>query len=156
MSRKPTKRTIHRAGIKSAPMLVMRGLCNDRLETRERMAVEAFAGGWARFEHFDTIADMHGVLILAGSTSDKRKPAMLYARNTLGPVLGSIRDRYHRTGKMGCNAEELKVLRGFVSLYRDFWLKQPLALYEVACQELQKTYDRMAKAQDKQQMKEAA
>lgn len=155
MTRKSTKRTIHRAGIKSAPMLVMRGLCNDRLETRERMAVEAFANGWAGFEHFDTIADMQGVLLLAGSTSEQRKPAMIWAKNTLGPVLGSIKERYLRTGKMGCNGEELKTLRAFVSMYRDFWMKQPLALYETACHELQKTYDQMAKDADNK-LKEAA
>ena len=154
--RKSNQRAARRPGIKCAPMLVMRGLVNTRLETRERMAVEAFAGGWAGFEHFDTIADMQGVLLLAGSTSDQRKPAMIWARHTLGPVLGSIRERYQRTGKMGCNGEELKVLRSFVSMYRDFWIKQPLALYETACAELQRTYDRMAKAQDEQRMKEAA
>jgi hypothetical protein len=143
-------------GIKSAPMLIMRGLVNDRLEIRERMAVEAFSSGWATIEHFDTIADMQGVLLLAGSTSEKRKPAMLYARDTLGTVLGSIRERYLRTGKMGCNGDELKVLRGFVSLYRDFWMKQPLALYETACAELQRVYDQMAKNADEKQKKEAA
>lgn len=118
------------------------------------MAVEAFSGGWDTIEHFDTIADMQGLLVLAGSTSEQRKPTMLYAKNEVGPVLGSVRDRYQRTGKMGCNAEELKVLRGFVSRYRDFWLKQPLALYEMACVELQRVYDRMA--QDAKTMKEAA
>lgn len=133
-----------RQGIKSAPMLVMRGLVNDRLETRERMAVEAFCGGWASFEHFDTIADMQGVMLLAGTTGDNRKWAAKYCRDTVGPVLGSIRERYNRTGKMGCTAEELKVLRGFVTKYRDFWLRNPLALYETACQELQRVYDRMA------------
>lgn len=135
--------------MKSAPMLIMRGLRNDELETRERMAVEAFSLGYAGHDHFDTIADMQGVLILAGSTSDQRKPAMLWAKHTLGPVLASVRARYERTGKMGCNAEELKVLRSFVSMYRDFWIKQPLVLYEVACQELQKTYDQMAKDREK-------
>lgn len=94
-------------------------------------------------------------MLLAGSTSEQRKPAMLWAKNTLGPVLGSIKERYLRTGKMGCNSEELKTLRAFVSMYRDFWMKQPLALYEVACQELQKTYDQMAKDADNR-IKEAA
>jgi hypothetical protein len=135
----------------SAPMLIMRGLCNDKLETRERMAVQAFVLGYAGMDHFDTIADMQGVLLLAGSTSEARKPAMHYARNILGPVLGSIKERYLRTGKMGCNAEELKVLQAFVGRYRDFWLRQPLSLYEAACEALQKTYDEMAK-----QKKEAA
>lgn len=142
-------------GMRSAPMLVMRGLCNDRLEIRERMAVEAFSGGWATIEHFDTIADMQGVLVLAGSTSEHRKPAMIYAKHVVGPVLGSMRERYVKTGRMGCNAEELKVLRGFVSKYRDFWLKQPLALYETACAELQRVYDRMAREAKEQERKAA-
>lgn len=130
-------------GIASAPMPVMRGLVNDRLEIRERMAIEAFAGGWATMEHFDTIADMQGVMLLAGTTSQNRMWAATYCRETLGPVLGSIRTRYEKTGRMCCNAEELKVLRGFVGKYRDFWLKQPLALYEQACKALQEHYNRM-------------
>ena len=125
-------------------MLVMRGLHNDELETRERMAVEAFSLGYAEHEHFDTLVDMHGVLLLAGSTSEKRAPAMHYAKNTLGPVIQSIHERYNRTGKLGCNADELKVLRGFVSMYRDFWLKQPMELYQAACAELQRHYNRLA------------
>lgn len=127
-------------------MLVMRGLCNDKLEIRERMAVEAFAGGWATMEHFDTIADMQGVMLLAGTTSPNRMWAATYCRGTIAPVLGSVRARFERTGKMGCTADELKVLRGFVGKYRDFWLKQPLALYEQACQALQECYDKMAMA----------
>lgn len=119
------------------------------------MAVEAFSGGWAGFEHFDTIADMQGVLLLAGSSSTERKPALHYARDVLGPVLGSIKERYERTGKMGCNADELKILRGFVSMYRDFWLRQPLALYEAACEALQETYNEMAKAHAAKEAKAA-
>ena len=109
------------------------------------MAVESFCGGWATIEHFDTLADMQGVMLLAGTTDEKRKWAATYCRNIVGPVLGSIRERYQKTGKMGRNANELKVLRGFVTQYRDFWLKQPLILYETACAELQRVYDQAAK-----------
>lgn len=126
------------------PMLVMRGLKNDQIETRERMAVEAFALGFATAEHFDTLVSMQGVLILAGSTSAKRKPAMHYARDVLGKTMESIRARHAKTGKLGCNAEELKVLRAFVSMYRDFWLRAPLELYTAACAELQRFHDRVA------------
>lgn len=131
----------------SAPMLVMRGLHNQKLETIERMAVESFCGGWATIEHFDQLADQQGVLLLAASTNERTKPLSAWCRTVLGPVLGSIRSRYERTGKMGCNAEELKVLRSFVSKYRDFWLRTPLSLYETACNELQKVYDKMAQEQ---------
>lgn len=130
-------------GLKSAPMLVMSGMVNDRLEIRERMAVQAFSDGWATMREFDVIADMQGVMLLAGTTSQNRMWAATYCRETLGPVLGSIRTRDEKTGRMGCNAEELKVLRGFVGKYRDFWLKQPLALYEQACKALQDHYNRM-------------
>lgn len=128
----------------SPPMLVMRGLKNDETEVRERMAVEAFALGYATAEHFDILCAMQGVLILAGSTSDKRAPAMHYARNVLGKVMESIRVRHAETGKLDCTAEELQVLRGFVSMYRDFWLRAPVSLYEAACAELQRFHERIA------------
>lgn len=126
------------------PMLVMRGLRNTEIETSERMAVEAFALGYATAEHFDKLCAMQGVLILAGSTSDKRAPAMHYARNVLGKVMESMRKRHAETGKLDCTEDELVVLRGFVSMYRDFWLRNSLALYEAACAELQRFHGRIA------------
>jgi regulator of RNase E activity RraB len=48
-------------------MLVMRGLRNDQLELRERAAVQAFALGYATTEHYHILADMHSVMLLAGS-----------------------------------------------------------------------------------------
>lgn len=126
------------------PMLVLRGTINDAIEMRERMAVEAFALGYADAEHFDTLVQMQGLLILAGSTSEKRKPAMIYARDVLGRTMESIRERHTKTGKLDCTAEEMKVLRGFVSMYRDFWLRAPASLYEAAVIELQRFHDKVA------------
>lgn len=126
------------------PMLIMRGLRNDEIETRERMAVEAFALGFADAEHFDILCAMQGVLILAGSTSDKRAPAMHYARNVLGKAMEAIRARHTETGKLDCSEDELQVLRGFVSMYRDFWLRAPTELYAAACAELQRFHERIA------------
>lgn len=129
-----------------APMAVMRGIRNDLVETKERMIVQAFEAGYATAEHWDHLADMQGLLILAGCTSAKRKPAADYARNVFGPTLQGIKERYLRTGKFGCNAEELKVLRGFVSKYRDFWLRQPTELLVAAAQELQAHHNRVIAA----------
>lgn len=126
------------------PMLVMRGLVNDKLETRERMAVEAIIGGWGDESHYQTLADMQGVMLLAGCTSDARKWAKDYAHHTLGPVLCKIRDRYMRSGKMSCTTGERAVLRGFVTRYREFWQRQPIELYESACHALQEHYNKMA------------
>lgn len=119
-----------------APMLVQRGVLNDRVETAERALVLAFECGYATEEHYDLLASMQGVMILAGCTSERRAPAAYYARDTLGPVLAALRTRYTEHGRFDPTADELGVLRGFVSLYRDFWLRQPTELYEVACAEL--------------------
>lgn len=130
---------------KRPPMLVMRGLVNDTLETRERIAVEAIVGGWGTTEHYQTIADMQGVMLLAGTTDESRKWARDYAHDVIGPVLCKVRDRYLRSNKMSCTTGEREVLRGFVTRYREFWMRQPFELYEAACQALQEHYDKMAK-----------
>ena len=131
---------------KRPPMLVMRGLVNDELETRERMAVEAFAGGWATTEHYQTLADMQGVMLLAGTTDASRKWARDYAHDVIGPVLCKVRDRYQRTQKMSVTTGEREILRGFVTRYREFWMRQPMELYEAACQALQAHYDKTSEA----------
>ena len=121
-------------------MLVMRGIRNDQVELTERLAVQAFSAGYATVDHFDTLADMQGLLLLAGTTSPERKKFAIYARDVFGPVLSTIKARYFKLGKFGVNAEELKVLRGFVSIYRDFWLRQPTELFISSCIALQKHY----------------
>lgn len=118
------------------PMLITRGLINDKYELEERALIRAFELGFATTAHFDMLADMQGILLLAGSTSQERAPAMRYATGVLGPVLLSIRQRYDRTKKFDCASDELKVLREFVSMNRDFWLKQPTELYNAAVESL--------------------
>lgn len=118
------------------PMLITRGLINDRWETRERALIQAFELGFATTAHFDELADMQALLLLAGSTSEERSPAMGYATRILGPVLLDIRRRYDCTGKFECTPDDLKMLREFVSINRDFWLKQPTELYEAAVRAL--------------------
>lgn len=146
-NKKPRKKYTPKIAV-GAPMLVCRGLVNDRLETMERMIVEAFCGGWATMEHFDRMADMQGVLLLGASVNAKDRHHTKWCRDTFGPVLGSIRGRFERTGKFGCNAEELAILRGFVTRYRDFWMTKPHSLYEIACDQLNDFYAKMAREQD--------
>lgn len=129
-----------------APMLIMRGIKGDMIETKERLIVQAFIEGRATPEDFDHLADMQGLLILAGSTSPKRQPAADYAQTVVGPALQSIKECYLRSGKFGCNADEMKVLRGFVSRYRDFWLRMPTDLFVQAAQALQEHHNRVIAA----------
>lgn len=115
----------------SVPMLINRGLQNDELEMRERMLVEAFAGGWATTEHFDNLADMRDCLMLAAAERDDQ-PVLALCR-AAGVALQNIRVRHSETGRFGASGEELKALRSFVEVYRDFWLRQPVSLYVAAC-----------------------
>ena len=118
----------------SPPMLVSRGLQNTELETRERMFVEAFAGGWASVEHFDNLADMRDCLLLAAAANgDAGTIGMCRAA---GVALQNIRDRYTRTQRMGVAGDELQALRLFATAYRDFWLRQSVGAYESACDAL--------------------
>lgn len=127
-----------------AHMIVARGMVNDTLETRERMAVQAFIGGWATPEHFQVLADMQSVMLLAGSTSDARKWAWTYAREVVGPVLSNIADRYKQGKPLTVTTGERRVLREFPTKYRGFWVRQPQELYSAACQALQEHYDARA------------
>ena len=114
----------------SAPMLVNRGLVTTDLETRERMAVEAFCLGFATTEHYDQVADMRDCLLLsAAAKGDANTIAMCRAS---GVALMNIADRHKETGRMGVTGDELAVLREFCTTYRDFWLRQPVTAYETA------------------------
>ena len=129
-----------------APMLVMRGLRNDEIELRERMATQALIGGWAQAEHMQTVLDMANVMLLAGSTSDTRKWAWTYCHDTVNPALRKISQRYARTKELSVTTGERKVLREFVTRYREFWLRQPTELYEAACNALNEHYQTMGES----------
>lgn len=133
MSRKHTHRRPRQT---SVPMLINRGLQNVAIETQERMLVEAFAHGYATTEHFDCLVDMRNVLTLAGN--HKADPSALAITEAMRIPLANLRDRYAKTGRMGVTGDELQLLRTFVDYYADFWLRQPVALYEAACDELGK------------------
>lgn len=116
------------------PMLVARGLVETELELRERMAVEAFAGGYADKEHFDTLADLRNILTIAAAHKDDRTDLAMC--DLMREPMAAIRERHHRTGRMGVTGPELAFLREFVTFYGDFWRRQSTALYEVCMAEL--------------------
>ena len=118
----------------SAPMLVNRGLQSESVEMLERQIVEAFSGGWATTDHFDTLADMRDCLLLAAA--HKRDAETIGMCRAVGIALMNIRDRYAETKRMGVSADELQVLREFCTTYRDYWLRQSVGAYEAACDAL--------------------
>jgi len=127
----------------TAPMLVMRGIRNKDIELKERMAAQAFIAGYATTSHYQTLADMHSVMLLAGSTDESRKWAWDYCQEVTGPTLQKIAERYVKTKRLSATTGEKKLLGEFVTRYREFWLRQPLELYEAACADLQEHYDKM-------------
>lgn len=139
--RKHCRRVIRQ---KAPPMLVSRGLCNDELEIRERMAVEAFAGGWAGENEFDTLADMRNLLTIAAAHKDDAEALQMC--DAMRIPMSNIRDRYARTGRMGVTGDELALLREFVGFYRDWWLRQSASLYATACDDLQRAQKQWVKA----------
>lgn len=121
----------------SAPMLINRGLINDELEMRERQFVEAFANGYAGKVHFDSLADMRNVLIIAAAHKDDAP--IIELCNAMSIPLQAIRERHAKTGKFGVTGNELQMMRTFCGVYRDWWMRQPVALYEAAVDGLQRT-----------------
>lgn len=118
----------------SAPMLVNRGLHNVDIETNERMLIEAFTHGWATTQHFDQLADMRNALTIAASYKDDATAVALC--DAMRIPMGNLRERYTKTGRFGLTGDELQLLRVFVDAYRDFWMRQPVSLYEMALDEL--------------------
>lgn len=131
--RKRCHRQIRKA---SPPMLINRGLIGDQLELRERQFVEAFAGGYADKDHFDSLADMRNVMTIAAAHKDDEQALAMC--NAMRIPMGNIRDRYAKTGKMGVTGDELQLLREFVTMYGDFWIRQSVGLYEQSCEALQR------------------
>lgn len=130
------KRSPRRPRAVSPPMLINRGLQNDALELRERQFVEAFAGGYAGKEHFDSLADMRNVLTIAAAHKDDTQT--LSACDGMRIALQNVRARHAASGRMGVTGDELQMMRSFCDVYRDFWLRQPVSLYEAAVDGLQR------------------
>lgn len=115
------KRCNRRVREQAAPMLaVMLGV--PEMEITERIAVEAFAGGWAVRDHYDRLADCRDILMLAASEKDDKSTL---AATELGYIaLLAIKERHARTGKFGVSGDELATLRLLVDQSGDFWRRQ--------------------------------
>lgn len=142
--RKQAKLAKHRHHKVSAPMLVVRTLENTDMETRERMAVTAFSGGFANTRHFDVLVEMMNLLMIAGSRDEKRKPIKVYAETVIAPALNSIKERFKKTGKLGVTAQELITLRQMVDKNKAFWLTQTTGFYNECVAEINAFYAELA------------
>lgn len=110
----------------------------DEIEMLERTAVDAFRLGYARGGHWNVLSDSRNVLMLAAchkietSAVKADHAAVLQVTRYALEALKSIRDREQKTGKFGCNADELNALHALVETSRDFWNRQPAELFRKA------------------------
>lgn len=132
------KRSAYKPRASVPPMLVSRGLVNDELETRERMVIEAFTGGWAGEAHYDELTDMRNVLTIAAS--HRNDDDTLKICTAMRIPMANIRQRYADTGNMGITSDERSLFRAFVDVYRDFWNRQSTALYIQSCDALNRAH----------------
>jgi len=122
------------------PMLVLRNIVNDDLETKEHTSVMVFKYGAADKYHYDMLLDITNMLVIAGSSDKSRAYAKNTAEKHFIPALKGIKDRYDRTGSLGVSAIEANILREIVEFSKQFWNRQPIALYEIAGRELKAFY----------------
>lgn len=110
----------------------------DEIEMLERTSVDAFRLGYAKGTHWNVLADSRNVLMLAvchkieTATVKADFEAVREVTRIALEALKSIRDREQKTGKFGCNAEELNALHALVETSRDFWVRQPSELFRQA------------------------
>jgi len=79
---------------------------------------------------------MRNVLLIAAAHKDDAKIVALC--ESMSIPLQAIRERHSRTDKIGATGPELQMMREFVGIYRDWWLRQSVTLYEMACNGLQR------------------
>ena len=127
-----------------APVLVTRTINQTKLETLERMTVNAFTQGHAQKKDFDILMEMMNVLLVAGHSSNERTYAKEYVEQKIRPVMESIKSRYDRTGKLGVTMPEKRQLIEFVDFNDYFWIRQPAELFITCEREVLKFYAELA------------
>ena len=116
--RKRGKR-IHQVA-RSTPPMVMIEACPE-VGIRQRMAINALAGGWAKSQHFNELADVADHILVGAADRDEGAYQVADAARI---ALMNISDRYRATGKVGATGEELKMLRALIDVSDDFWSRQ--------------------------------
>lgn len=135
---------------KAAPMLVLRGIRNTELETKELAAALSFKFGSATKSDFHMLLDITNMLLIAGSSSKDRQYVIPHVDNKIMPTLKSIRERYDRTGKLGVSAAESGILVDLVEFSKQFWMRQPMDLYVTCAKELAAYYKELAEKKAKE------
>lgn len=107
-----------------------------RYETRLRMSVTAFTGGFAGKDHFLDMCDTHDLLALANSMAVRPVAGVVEVCKAAEVAILNIHDRELRTGKWGVSADESAALVLLADTAIRFWSAQSGELFRVAYQRM--------------------
>lgn len=105
-------------------------------ETRLRMSVTAFTGGFAAKDHFLDMCDTHDLLALANSLAVRPVAGVVEVCKAAEVAILNIHDRELRTGKWGVTADESAALVLLADTAIRFWSAQSGELFRVAYQRM--------------------
>lgn len=109
---------------------------DQRYETRLRMSVTAFTGGFAGKDHFLDMCDTHDLLALANSLAVRPVAGVVEVCKAAEVAILNIHDRELRTGKWGVSADESAALVLLADTAIRFWSAQSGELFRVAYQQM--------------------
>lgn len=140
-------RITHQA--RAVPGLIAQSLTTE-YETRLRMAVEAFRGGWSQSAHFNDLADTLDLLQIGIGLypAQKSDPSAAAAAEVALVAMQNILSRFEHRGRLGVTGEELKALELLADVSLDYWNRRSGALFAEAYRQLVRVR--------KEQRKEAA
>lgn len=107
-----------------------------RYETRLRMSVTAFTGGFAGKDHFLDMCDTHDLLALANSMAMRPVPGVPEVCKAAEIAILNIHDRELQTGKWGVTGDESAALVLLADTAISFWSAQSGEMFRVAYQQM--------------------
>lgn len=107
-----------------------------RYETRLRMSVTAFTGGFAGKDHFLDLCDTHDLLALANSMAMRPVPGVPEVCKAAEIAILNIHDRELQTGKWGVTGDESAALVLLADTAISFWSAQSGEMFRVAYQQM--------------------
>jgi hypothetical protein len=105
---------------------------DHRYETRLRMSVSAFRGGFAGKDHFLDLCDTHDLLALANSMATRPVAGVVEVCKAAEIAILNIHDRELRTGKWGVSGDESAALVLLADTAIRFWSAQSGELFRLA------------------------
>lgn len=134
---------------KATPGLIAQNI-GTAYETRLRMAVEAFRGGWAKPDHFNDLADTLDLLQIgiALYPSQKPDPSTAAAAEVVLVAMQNMLARFDSCGKLGVTGEELKAIELLADVSLDYWNRRSGALFAEAYRQLKAVRNAQGQAKE--------